>query len=77
MSILTTTLYPLRFESIYKEKLWGAENPRSTGQGLWELSELWRDLGNLGCTWECVRSGRRAPCCRSLRELIEEFKGRW
>ncbi len=76
MSTLTTTLYPLRFESIYKDKLWGGQKIREV------LNKDFGDLPNCGETWEIsgvpgnvsvVADGPLAG--RSLRDLIGEFKG--
>jgi mannose-6-phosphate isomerase len=76
MSTLTTTLYPLRFESIYKDKLWGGQKIRTV------LGKDFGDLPNCGETWEIsgvpgnvsvVADGPLAG--RRLRDLISEFQG--
>lgn len=76
MSTLTATLYPLRFESIYKDKLWGGQKIREV------LNKDFGALPNCGETWEIsgvpgnvsvVADGPLAG--RNLRDLIEEFKG--
>ncbi|MEM9986337.1 MAG: type I phosphomannose isomerase catalytic subunit [Bacteroidota bacterium] len=76
MSTLTTTLYPLRFESIYKEKLWGGQKIRTL------LGKDFGELDNCGETWEIsgvkgnlsvVADGPLAG--QDLRGLIREYQG--
>ncbi|MEM8938672.1 MAG: type I phosphomannose isomerase catalytic subunit [Bacteroidota bacterium] len=69
-------LYPLEFESIYKEKLWGGKKIKT---------ELGKDFGNLpncGETWEV--SGVKGNISvvkhgvfkgKSLRDMIKDHKG--
>ncbi|WNJ18707.1 type I phosphomannose isomerase catalytic subunit [Pontibacter sp. G13] len=72
----TVTLYPLRFETIFKEKLWGGQKIKTM------LNKDFGTLANCGETWEIsgvdgnisvVREGNLAG--KTLVELIQEFKG--
>jgi mannose-6-phosphate isomerase len=76
MSTLTTTLYPLRFEPFYKDKIWGGQKLRTL------LGKDYGDLPNCGETWEIsgvpgnvsvVSEGPLAG--RDLRDLIASFQG--
>lgn len=76
MTTLTTTLYPLRFEPFFKDKLWGGQKIHSV------LGKDFGDLRNCGETWEIsgvpghvsvVADGSLAG--KNLRELIAEFQG--
>lgn len=76
MSTLTTTLYPLRFEPFFKEKLWGGQKIREI------LGKDFGDLANCGETWEIsgvpghVSVVADGPLTgRDLRDLIGEFQG--
>jgi mannose-6-phosphate isomerase len=76
MNTLTNTLYPLRFEPFFKEKLWGGQKIREI------LGKDFGGLTNCGETWEIsavpghvsvVADGPLAG--RDLRDLIGEFQG--
>jgi len=75
MQTAQTSLYPLRFKTIFKEKLWGGKKIQSV------LGKDFGDLSNCGETWEIsgvkgnvsvVAEGPLAG--KSLRELIQEYK---
>lgn len=70
-------LYPLTFETIFKDKLWGGEKIRTV------LGKDFSPLPNCGETWEIsgvkgnvsiVKEGKLAG--ESLRDLIETYKGK-
>ncbi|HSI90335.1 MAG TPA: type I phosphomannose isomerase catalytic subunit [Adhaeribacter sp.] len=72
-----TELYPLKFKTIFKEKIWGGEKIRTI------LHKDFSPLKNCGETWEIsgvkdnvsvVAEGPLAG--KSLTELIKEYKGR-
>lgn len=67
-------LYPLKFETIFKEKIWGGQKIKNV------LKKDFGDLSNCGETWEVsgvegdvsvVSNGRLKG--RNLKQLIEEF----
>ena len=68
------TLYPLKFKTIYKDKLWGGQKIKTV------LGKDYGDLPNCGETWEIsgvpgnvsvVSSGPLAG--NSLNELIDQY----
>jgi len=70
-----TTLYPLKFKTIYKDKIWGGNKIKS------ELNKDYSPLRNCGETWEIsgvkgnisvVREGNLEG--RDLKSLISEYK---
>ncbi|MEO6149252.1 MAG: type I phosphomannose isomerase catalytic subunit, partial [Mucilaginibacter sp.] len=71
-----SALYPLKFKTIYKDKIWGGRKIKTY------LHKDFGDLPNCGETWEIsgvksdvsvVDNGELAG--RSLADLQEEFKG--
>jgi len=71
-----STLYPLKFKTIYKDKIWGGQKIRTY------LHKDFGDLPNCGETWEVsgvksdvsvVADGALAG--QSLADLVEQFKG--
>lgn len=73
---MTSELYPLKFNTIFKEKLWGGRKIKTI------LSKDFGDLDNCGETWELsgiegnvstVKHG--ALTGTSIRGLIHEYKG--
>jgi len=70
------SLYPLKFKTIYKEKIWGGDKIRSV------LGKDYGDLSNCGETWEIsgvegnvsvVEEGKLAG--NDLKTLINKYKG--
>ncbi|MEL6557926.1 MAG: type I phosphomannose isomerase catalytic subunit [Bacteroidota bacterium] len=70
------SLYPLKFKTIYKEKIWGGDKIMSV------LGKDYGDLSNCGETWEIsgvegdisiVSSGDLAGL--DLKNLIDQYKG--
>ena len=75
---MTTNLYPLKFKTIFKDKLWGGNKINTI------LGKNFGDLPNCGETWEIsgvegdisvVADGALAG--RSLVELIDSYRGRF
>src|ERR1700748_2129540 len=71
-----STLYPLKFKTIYKDKIWGGQKIRTY------LHKDFGDLPNCGETWEIsgVKSDvsivdNGALAGESLADLLEQFKG--
>lgn len=73
---MNSSLYPLKFQTIYKDKIWGGEKIRTY------LNKDFGDLPNCGETWEIsgvksdvsiVANGKLAG--ESLSILLENFKG--
>lgn len=71
-----SALYPLKFKTIYKDKIWGGQKIRTY------LNKDFGDLPNCGETWEI--SGVKSDVSvvangalegRSLVDLLEEYKG--
>ncbi|MBE9584030.1 AraC family ligand binding domain-containing protein [Mucilaginibacter sp. JRF] len=71
-----STLYPLKFKTIYKDKIWGGQKIRTY------LNKDFGSLPNCGETWEI--SGVKSDVSvvangalegRSLADLLEEYKG--
>lgn len=71
-----STLYPLTFKTIFKDKIWGGQKIRT------ELGKDFGELPNCGETWEVsgvegnisvVKNGALADS--SLRDLIDQYKG--
>lgn len=71
-----TALYPLKFQTIYKDKIWGGEKIKTI------LGKDFSPLPNCGETWEIsgvegniseVAEGALAG--KNLKELIQEYKG--
>ncbi len=71
-----SSLYPLKFETIFKDKIWGGEKMKSV------LNKDFQPLPNCGETWEVsgvegnisvVREG--ALKGENLKALIQEYKG--
>ena len=74
---MTTNLYPLKFKTIFKDKLWGGNKINTI------LGKDFGDLPNCGETWEIsgvegdisvVADGALAG--KSLVELIDSYRGR-
>ncbi|MEM9337268.1 MAG: type I phosphomannose isomerase catalytic subunit [Bacteroidota bacterium] len=70
------SIYPLKFKTIYKEKLWGGEKVKTV------LNKDFGNLANCGETWELsgvsgniseVSNGTKKG--QNITELIEMFKG--
>jgi mannose-6-phosphate isomerase len=70
-----STLYPLKFKTIYKDKIWGGQKIKTY------LHKYFGDLPNCGETWEI--SGVKSDVSvvdggelngRSLADLLEEYK---
>ena len=71
-----SALYPLKFKTIFKEKIWGGEKIRTI------LKKDFAPLKNCGETWEIsgvkdnVSEVANGPLSgKSLTDLIKEFKG--
>ncbi|MEL6853281.1 MAG: type I phosphomannose isomerase catalytic subunit, partial [Bacteroidota bacterium] len=73
---MNQTLYPLTFETLFKEKLWGGQKIKTV------LGKDYGELANCGETWEIsgvpgnisvVRNGPLAG--KNLVELIQTYKG--
>lgn len=69
-------LYPLKFETIYKDKIWGGQKIKTV------LNKDFGDLPNCGETWEIsgvkenistVKEGTLAG--KTLRDVLVEYKG--
>jgi mannose-6-phosphate isomerase len=70
-------LYPLKFETIFKEKIWGGQKIKTV------LGKDFGDLKNCGETWEIsgvkdeVSVVKDGPLTgRDLQSLVQEYKGR-
>lgn len=70
------SLYPLKFKTIYKEKIWGGQKIKTM------LNKDFGDLSNCGETWELsgvegniseVKEGNLKG--KHIKELIETYKG--
>jgi len=71
-----TQLYPLKFKTIFKDKIWGGDKIRT------HLNKDFTPLSNCGETWEIsgvsgnvsiIQNGNLAG--KSLSSIIEDFKG--
>lgn len=65
-------LYPLKFQPIYKEMLWGGQALKPTGSPLDNVGEIYA-LSGLSSDVSIVENGPLKG--QSLVELIEKFKG--
>ncbi len=71
-----TPLYPLKFHTIYKDKLWGGQKIRTV------LGKDFGDLPNCGETWELSGVGGNISVVsdgllagKDLKSLIQEYSG--
>jgi mannose-6-phosphate isomerase len=74
---MTASLYPLKFRTLYKDKIWGGQKIRTV------LGKDFGDLPNCGETWEIsgvpgnlsvVRDGDMAGC--DLASMIDHYRER-
>ena len=74
---MTASLYPLKFRTLYKDKIWGGQKIRTV------LGKDFGDLPNCGETWEIsgvpgnlsvVREGEMAGC--DLASIIDHYRER-